>query len=687
MLRRNLAIFLVMPLMGCGASGPNPKTTPPGPPSTAISAAAAGSASKEASTTKQLDADTPMKTGSGAAFEAPKGWFVTTRGSVIVLDDPERDLSLFLVEVKGEADAGKAIEASWRKVKPDFSRTIKQTTTPPAKDGWDSITQTIYEVGGTEQRTVMALAQRKGDTQYVALIDGANAGLDRRGAQLMTIISTFRAAGVEEESFKGKTARSLDAVNLGKLEAFVEEALAKTKVPGAAIAVVQGGKVVYEKGFGTRELGKNAPVSPNTLFMIGSTTKSLTTLMMAKLVDEGKFTWETPVTDVLPSFALGDADVTKKVMMKHTVCGCAGLPRQDLEFFFEFAGATPEQRVSSMRAMKPTTGFGETFQYSNTMVATGGYVAAHAADPQKKLGPAYDAVMQSRVFGPLGMKSTTLDFGVAKSRDHAMPHDEDLKLEYGPIPLVDEEGVVSVRPAGAAWSSVHDMARYVMVELANGKNEKGERVFAEANLLKRREPQIKITDKMSYGLGLFVENDHGVKVVHHGGNNLGFTSDTFFLPDQGVGVVLLTNGGGSANVMRKTVRRRVLEILFDGNAEATKSLDFGLTRQREAASKELARISTQPEAEWSNKLVGTYVNSNLGKLVVRFDGKQGVVDAGEWKSTFGKQKSEDGTIKLVLLDRPWSGFAFLPGEKGGTKTLTLEMAQQTYVFEQVPAKP
>src|SRR5262249_8183774 len=157
-------------------------------------------------------------------------------------------------------------------------------------------------------------------------------------------------------------------------------------------------------------------------------TKSLTTLMMSKLVDEGKFTWDTPATQVLPSFALGDADVTKKVMMRHTVCACAGLPRQDLEFIFEYANATPKQRVESMKGMKPTTGFGETFQYSNTMVATGGYVAAHAAEKSKKLGPAYDGVMQSRVFGPIGMKSTTLDFEVAKAHEHATPHQQDLTL-------------------------------------------------------------------------------------------------------------------------------------------------------------------------------------------------------------------------------------------------------------------
>src|SRR5262245_47465194 len=101
-----------------------------------------------------------------------------------------------------------------------------------------------------------------------------------------------------------------------------------------------------------------------------------------------------------------------------------------------------------------------------------------------------------------------------------------------------------------------------MLELAKGRDEKGKQIVSEANLLKRREPQIKITDKIAYGLGLFVENDHGIPIVHHGGNNLGFTSDMYFMPEHGVGVVMLTNAG-DANALRRTVRRRLIEILFD----------------------------------------------------------------------------------------------------------------------------
>jgi CubicO group peptidase (beta-lactamase class C family) len=666
-------IALCLSLFACAESASAPPTAPQ-PVSSATTSAAETRAVAAEPNVKKLDADTPLTTASGATFEGPKGWTVTTSGDRIRLETPEKDLSVTFIEV-AETDGEKAMGKAWTIVKPAFALKAAQTVHPPAKDGWDSITQTVYSVGATEARSVIGIALGKGKTQYVALVDGANAGLDRRAAQLQTLIGTFRAAGVTEESFAGKVAKPLDAKALASIDETVRDVLAKMEVPGASMAIVEHGKVVFEKAYGTKTLGKNAPVSPNTLFMIGSTTKSLTTLMMAKLVDEKKLSWDEPVTEVLPSFALGDAEMTKKLTVKHTVCACTGLPRQDFEFLFEYANATPESRVGSMREMKPTTGFGETFQYSNTLVATGGYVAAHAAMPARKLGPAYAESMQANVFGPLGMKSTTLDFAKVKTHDHATGHAKNLDQTWSAIPIRDEEGVVALSPAGAVWSTARDMARYVAMELAKGKDASGRPIVSEANLLLRRTPQVKISEKSSYGLGLFVEDNHGVKVVGHGGNNLGFSSDMYFLPDHDIGVVLLYNGGG-VNTVRNVVRRRLMEVLFDGKPETGTMIQFVKDATRDAVTKALARVS-KADAAWAQSLAGSYSNPNLGQITVRADAKRATLDAGEWKSQFGKQTEDDGTAKLVLLEPPLAGLTLVPGPG---RTLTLETPQQKYVF-------
>ena len=144
------------------------------------------------------------------------------------------------------------------------------------------------------------------------MIDGAIAAAERRGAQLNIAVGSFEVAARTEENLAGRKAHPLDAARVERFVAFAEAARKQAGVPGVALAVVQDGKIVLEKGLGVRELGANAPVTPATLFMIGSMTKPLTSLMMARLVDRKNFAWDTPVTKLLPAFALGDPVATRR---------------------------------------------------------------------------------------------------------------------------------------------------------------------------------------------------------------------------------------------------------------------------------------------------------------------------------------------------------------------------------------
>jgi CubicO group peptidase (beta-lactamase class C family) len=305
--------------------------------------------------------------------------------------------------------------------------------------------------------------------------------------------------------------------------------------------------------------------------------------------------------------------------------------------------------------------------------------------PKAALGPAYDKAMQVEVLDPLGMRATTFDFARATRANHAMPHARALGTEFYPIPLSREEAVISVRPAGAAWSSVRDMSRYLLLELGKGVTPEGKRIVSEENLLKRREPQAKITDEASYGLGLVVATDHDVSIVHHGGNNLGFSADMYFLPDHGVGVMVLTNAGG-ANAFLGALRRRVMEILFDGKPEAVENLTEAMSRLKKALEEEVALIKPEPDPAWIAALVGEYQNPGLGRLSVRIEGKKPIVDVGEWKTSVAQKIDRDGTAKLVMTGPVFGGFELIPGEKDGKNTLTIQAPQQTYTFERIRKK-
>jgi CubicO group peptidase (beta-lactamase class C family) len=673
-------------LFACAAETPPPATPPPpaAPPLPAAAPPSAGGPSA-APVTRQLGDDSVLTTPSGATFSAPKGWWVTQGADVIVLEDTERKLKETLTETS-EPDALKALDAAWQRAEPGFAlKRLHEPQTPPPIRGWESQTDVDYETRAADQRVVGATVRRYGATTYVALLDGDQGAVARRGAQLDTALWTLKPQGMHEESFTGKVPRSIDEGRAKELDAFIEQARTTLGVPGAAVAVVAGGKVVYEKGFGARAMGASEPVTPSTLFMMGSITKSMTTMMEATLVDAGKLSWDTPVTKLLPSFALGDGDTTSRLVLWHTACACTGMPRRDLELVFEYAHFTPEQRIASMRTMTPTTAFGETFQYSNLMVAAGGYAAAHAFDPKRSYNDAYDAAMRATVFGPVGMKSTTFDFAAAKRADHAMPHAESIDGTVHPIPLSEEDFVTPLRPAGASWSNLRDMERYVLTEMAKGVTPEGKRVVSEANLLERRKPRVRVGDLASYGLGLGVGTFRDLPVVEHNGGTFGFTTMMFILPEQNVAILSLTNTSGEGGTLNAVVQRKIVEALFEGARPLAEArLAFFVKSKRDNIAKTMERVTREADPKWVSSFAGEFTNAGLGRVKVVAGPKGGMFDAGEWKSAIGQKKEIDGTIKVVLLDPPMAGMELLIGGDAAHPTLTLLDDQVKYVFERAP---
>ncbi len=689
-MRTSLVCALPLLLLACGAENPPlppPPAAPPGVP--APPPLASADAPGSALMTRQLGDDTRITTASGATFTAPKGWWITQSPSSILLEDPDRQLKTWFIETP-EPDPLKAIDVAWQAAEPGFAlaRLHDAQHIPPIR-GWDSVTDQDYETKATDHRFVVAEARRYGATTYVSVTDADQGALSRRGAQLSEAEWTLFPPGMHEESFVGKTPRPIDDARAKELDAFIEKARGKLQVAGVAVAVVEGGKVAYEKGFGVRALGKKEPVTPSTLFMMGSITKSMTTMMQAALVDAGLFEWDTPVTTLLPGFALGDADVTSKVVLWETACACTGMPRRDMELLFEYGHVTPEQRIASMKTMKPTTGFGETFQYSNLMVAAGGYAAAHAYDPKHSYNDAYARAMQDKVFGPIGMKSTTFDFAAAQRVDHAMPHGQAVDGTVQGFPLSAEDFVTPLRPAGAAWSNLKDMERYVATEMAKGVTPEGKRVVSEANLLERRKARVRDSDVSSYGLGLEVGTFRDLPMLTHGGaGTFGFDTEMFMLPELGIAFVMLTNVRGRGAALDQAINRKIVEEIFEGAKPlADLTLDFFANNIRDDIAKDMERIDAHPDPAWAAGLVGTYANDDLGKVTITAGPKGARFDAGEWGGAIGQKRDVDGSIELVVLDPPLAGLELLiGGEDPAHRTLTLLDDQVKYVFTRAGGK-
>src|SRR6266568_5412253 len=289
---------------------------------------------KTAPVREQLAADTPRTTPDGATFVAPGGWWIETRTNAIILT-PEGDSRIALVDVHVK-DADAAVKSAWAALKPNLKWALKLATDAPGREGWDSFRNYSYEVSPNEHRAVGARAAKRGEAFTIVVWDMDRAVAEKRDGQTAAVFDHLQPPGFKRESFAGRKTRPLDTERVAKIKDFIEKARAALGTPGVAVSLYQDGQVVFEGGFGVREQGQSAPVDAETLFMVASNTKSMTTLLLATLVDEGKLTWDTPVIAVMPDFRLGDPETTKQVLIKHLVCACTGLPRQDFEWLFEF---------------------------------------------------------------------------------------------------------------------------------------------------------------------------------------------------------------------------------------------------------------------------------------------------------------------------------------------------------------
>jgi len=187
------------------------------------------------------------------------------------------------------------------------------------------------------------------------------------------------------------------------------------------------------------------------------------------------------------------------------------------------------------------------------------------------MGEAFDAAIQELVFGPLGMSDTTFSMSAALAGNHASPHGKDADGEVRIIRYDVANTITPIRPAGAAWSSPHDMILYVQNELAEGVLPDGRRLVTAENLLARRIRGAPMGEDQWYGMGLSEDATWGVSVIGHGGGLPGYLSDWFAIPSAQVGAVVLTNSS-SGGLMLRPFLRRLMEVLYDGRAEAAESL-------------------------------------------------------------------------------------------------------------------
>lgn len=402
-----------------------------------------------------------------------------------------------------------------------------------------------------------------------------------------------------------------------------DQARKALEVPGAAVVVVKDGEVVFSAGVGQRDVERDLPVTPRTLFGIGSSTKAFTTFVLGTLVDEGKLDLDKPVTTWLPEFRLHDPIATDRITPRDLVTHRSGLPRHDALWYVQ-PNLTRAEMVARIRFLPESRDFRTDFQYNNLMFLTAGYLE------EKVTGKSWEDLVRERIFVPLGMKRS--NFSVEESQkdaDFAKPYDDrDDKVTSIPF-----RNITHVGPAGSINSCVDDLASWLRLHLSNGDLD-GKHLLAKGTLDDLHTPRMIMTDDgalggtadearmIGYALGWFHDEYHGYRRIHHGGHIDGFSALVLMVPQERIGIAVLTNK--NVNDLPELLVRLALDRLLPG-VSPTKDRIAGFVTKRETAKKltsesagnrELARKKGTSPSHALDDFAGAYEHPGYGRIEI-----------------------------------------------------------------------
>jgi CubicO group peptidase (beta-lactamase class C family) len=417
------------------------------------------------------------------------------------------------------------------------------------------------------------------------------------------------------------------------LDAYVETARKTWNVPGVAISIVRNDSVIYARGYGVKDITKPDRVTDRTVFAIGSSSKAFTAAGVALLVDEKKVAWDDAAEKYLSGFHVFDPYASRELSIRDILSHRSGLARGDMLWYgTEF---DRDEIMRRTRFLAPSWSFRSQFGYQNLMYLAAGQLTARVANTT------WDDFIERRIFAPLGMTgSNTTIRALTSVRDVASPHAE----IDDTVRVIAWRNVDNIAPAGSINSHVVDMAQWVRLQLAKGKYG-GKQIISEKQVEEMHSPHTIVrlegawkrfspdAHLMAYGLGWFLSDYNGRLVVQHGGNIDGMSALVAMLPEEKLGVVILTNMGGSA--LPYVVMHKVWDLHLktpkarDWNAEMRRVTDSLLVRAREAQKKrEAERVANTKPSLPLAQYAGVYADSMYGEIRVRADSGKFRIDRG-----------------------------------------------------------
>ncbi|MBT2765555.1 serine hydrolase [Paenibacillus sp. ISL-20] len=421
--------------------------------------------------------------------------------------------------------------------------------------------------------------------------------------------------------------------SLKGIHTYIEEQMKAWKVPGLSVAVVKDQEIVMMEGYGYRNIAQSLPVTSETLFAIGSSTKAFTALAAGILADEKILDLDTPVKEYLPDFMF-DAFATERITLRDMLCHRSGLPRHELMWYN--ASLTREEIIERLQYLEPNVDFRTKWQYQNIMYMVAGYVIGHVSRSS------WEDVVQKRIFEPLNMASS--QFSVDKTQlqhDYAIPCMQ-IEDQAHVIPF---RNIDIIGPAGSINSNIKDMANWVRFQMNHGMHN-GQRLISSEVLDTLHTPHMVCemtevnennTNMGSYGLGWLIEPYRGLRMVSHGGNIDGFTAHVAFIPAEKIGVVVLSNLNGTP--LPVFISNYIFDSLLGGEVKDWSGQALGQKKEATVANEPATNSKAtsgakEPIVPLSTSLLdltGTYVHAAYGEMMVE-------LTDGELRAGFNSMK-------------------------------------------------
>lgn len=420
-------------------------------------------------------------------------------------------------------------------------------------------------------------------------------------------------------------------VDLDALDRWIESVLEDWATPGLAVGIVYGDSLIFARGYGVRRLGNPEPVDAHTRFAVASNTKAFTAAVIGSLVEEGALGWDDRVIDHLPGFQMSDPWVTREIRIRDLLTHRSGLATFGGDHLWIGSTNGREEIVSRIRYLEPVGSFRASYHYQNLMFLVAGMVA------EAVTGQSWDDLIRERIFEPLGMsESSTSVLDLQGLDDVAAPHE----VVLGELTAVEYDNVDGVAPAAAVNSNVVDMSRWMRANLHEGELD-GRRIFSVATARQMQSIQYPLGVSAwaaenlgrrfnGYGLGWFISDYRGYKVVSHSGGLTGMISLQTLLPEIGLGVIVLTNYAPDAPT--SAITYRVLDAFLGKPERDWNEVYVGFRNQagaraaREEERLESSRIPGTTPSLPLEAYTGTYAEAASGDATVRLEDAHLVFD-------------------------------------------------------------